>query len=159
LEQHDHFSLALPLFQRWGECTLWVEKQWIASTLVADAQHAGIPIADLIAETDKITRAVPAAGRVHAGRVWFPAETSGCECGGCAPSGAWLDEWCDELASFPDGTHDDQVDTLSYAAKIVTGAWTPPRTDPRPGLDPHERAVAQYARAATGAEYGSDTTR
>lgn len=165
VEQHDHFSLAQPLFAKWGECTLWVEKQWIASTLVADAQNAGIPIADLIADTDKVTRAVPAAGRVHAGRVWFPAQTSGCECGNCPDNvmrdgvrvdGVWLDEWCDELAQFPSGPHDDQVDTLSYAAKIVTGAWTPPKNEPRPGLDPHERTVAQYARSAVGDDDGID---
>ena len=150
VEQHDHFALAQPLFDRWGECTLFVEKQWIASTLVKDAQAAGIPIADLHADTDKVTRAIPAAGRVHAGRVWFPAETSGCECGNCKPEGRWLDEWCDELASFPDGTHDDQVDTLSYAAKIVTGEWTPSKTEPRRGLDPHERAVTLAASSAIG---------
>ena len=96
---------------------------------------------------------MPAAGRVHAGRVWFPAETSGCECGYCEPDGVWLDEWCDELASFPSGgKHDDQVDTLSYAAKIVTGEWTPPRTEPRRGLDPHERAVALAASSAIGGQ-------
>jgi hypothetical protein len=55
------------------------------------------------------------------------------------------------LASFPDGTHDDQVvDTLSYAAKIVTGEWTPRRTEPRRGLDPHERAVTLAASSAIG---------
>ena len=97
-----------------------------------------------------MTRAIPAAGRVHAGRVWFPAQTSGCECGNCQPEGVWLDEWGDELAQFPNGTHDDQVDTLSYAAKIVTGEWTPPKTPPRPGRDPHERAVQLAASSALG---------
>jgi hypothetical protein len=42
------------------------------------------------------------------------------------------------------------VDTLSYAAKIVTGEWTPPRTELRRGLDPHERAVSLAASSAIG---------
>jgi predicted phage terminase large subunit-like protein len=148
--QHDHFSLAGPLFERWGECPLYVERHFFASTLVADAQAAGIPVAEVTADTDKITRAVPAAGRVHAGRAWFPAETSGCTCGNCEPAGVWLDEWCDELASFPTGTHDDQVDTFSYAARILTAEWTPPTTPPRHGVDPHERAINLAAGSATG---------
>ncbi|MGH3188313.1 MAG: hypothetical protein ACRDPY_13250 [Streptosporangiaceae bacterium] len=43
----------------------------------------------------------------------------------------WLDEWYDELASFPSGDHDDQADTLSYAARVQTAEWTPPTTQPR----------------------------
>lgn len=147
--QHDHFALAEPLFERWGQCPLYVERHFFATTLVTDAQAAGIPVAEVTADTDKITRAVPAAGRVHAGRAWFPAETSGCSCGNC-PDGKWLDEWCDELASFPTGTHDDQVDTLSYAARILTAEWTPPTTQPRRGVDPHERAVNLAASSSTG---------
>jgi hypothetical protein len=36
------------------------------------------------------------------------------------PRGAsWLAEWEEELLAFPNGTHDDQVDTLAYAAREV----------------------------------------
>jgi predicted phage terminase large subunit-like protein len=138
VEEHDHFAMARPLFARWGECPLYVEKSYYAKTIVKDAIDAGVPVAEVIADKDKVTRAIPAAGRVHAGRVWFPAE---------AP---WLDEWTDELASFPDGTHDDQADCLAYAARVLTMEWTPARTPPRPGLSPHERAVADAFGSATG---------
>lgn len=136
--EHDHFGLVSPLRTRWGLDQVFVESGWFSTTLVADARDAGVPIAPLMADTDKVTRAVPAAGRVHAGRVWFPAE---------AP---WLDVWCDELALFPQGTHDDQVDTLSYAARVITAQWSPAKPPPRPGLNPHQRAVAEAHRAATG---------
>ena len=65
--QHDHFGLAEPLFERWGQCQLYVERHFFATTLVTDAQAAGIPVAEVVADTDKVTRAVPAAGRVHSG--------------------------------------------------------------------------------------------
>jgi len=138
VDQHDHFRIADPLIRRWGLGVLYVERGFFASTLVKDARDAGYPVAELRADTDKITRAIPAAGRVHAGRVWFPAE---------AP---WLDDWTDELAAFPNGAHDDQVDTLSYAALVVTNQWTKASSPERPGLSPHERAIAAAYASATG---------
>lgn len=147
--QHDHFGLARPLFGRWGECQLFVEKSFFSSTLVTDARGAGLPVAEVVADTDKVTRAIPAAARIHSGRVWFPARTEGCTCGNC-PDGVWLDEWCDELAAFPTAKNDDQVDTMSYAARVQTAEWTAPTTQPRPGVDPHERAVNLAARSAIG---------
>ena len=105
--QHDHFGLAEPLFERWGQCQLFVERHFFATTLITDAQAAGVPVAEVTADTDKVTRAIPAAARVHSGRVWFPAAAE------------WLDTWTSELAEFPSGSHDDQVDTLSYAARVA----------------------------------------
>jgi predicted phage terminase large subunit-like protein len=151
---HDHFTLAEPLARRWGASQMYIEKSWWAATFVTDAKAAGYPVAPLEADTDKVTRAIPAAGRVSAGRVWFPAETSGCSCGGpCSEEGgSWLGEWCDELAAFPRGAHDDQVDTFSYAARVVSAEWVPPgRQPPLPGLTGEERALIEEAhRAATG---------
>jgi len=71
-----------------------------------------------------------------------------------SPDGNWLDEFTSELATFPSGTHDDQVDTLSYAVRVQVADWTPARDDPRPGLSPHERAVVAAASAATGDGHG-----
>ena len=151
IEMHDHFGMVASLETTWRFTTLYVENQWIASSVVRDAQVAGVPVAGLKADADKVTRAVPAAGRIHAGRVWFPAETSGCLCGNC-PGGVWLDEWCDELAAFPQaGTHDDQVDVLAYAARVMTMDWVPAKQQPRPqALTAHERSLRQAADAATG---------
>jgi predicted phage terminase large subunit-like protein len=147
VEMADHFAMVAPLRARWGFDICYVERQFYSKTLVADAQNAGIPVALVDADTDKVTRAIPAAGRVHAGRVWFPAQTAGCECGHC-PDGAWLDEWCDELAAFPTGTHDDQVDTLSYAARIAAAHWLPPAPPPRPRAMPADLAAIDEAYSA-----------
>ncbi len=135
---HEHFALALPLMVRHGIGQVYVESNWWSSTFVSDARDHGIPVALVRADTDKLTRAIPAAGRVHSGKVWFPAEAE------------WLDAWCDELAIFPKGTNDDQVDTLSYAARVQVNEWTPAPTPPRGGLSPSEEAVAAAHRAATG---------
>lgn len=146
---HDHFSLLPPLRYRWGFDQVYVEHQFYSATLVDDAKNAGLGVAEVTADKDKVTRAIPAAGRIHSGKVWFPAETSGCPCGDC-PDGVWLDEWCDELAAFPNGTHDDQVDTFSYAVRVQIADWTPPQTPPRQPMTDHERALHSAHQSATG---------
>jgi predicted phage terminase large subunit-like protein len=135
---HDHFQMAQPLVQRWGDAVLYVERGYFSSTLVKDARNAGIGVAEVVADTDKVTRAIPAAGRVHAGKVWFPADAS------------WLEEWTNELAIFPSGTHDDQVDTLSYAARILVSEWTQPKPPERHRADSTAQAVAAAHSSATG---------
>lgn len=152
---HDHFTMVLPMMQRWNPTMIYVEHNWWAQTFVTDARDKGWAVAPVVADTDKVTRAIPAAGRVHSGRVYFPAETSGCPCGHC-PEGNWLDEWCDELAIFPQGSHDDQVDTLSYAVRVLVHQWTQAPEPPRPGLDPYEQQLAQAQASATGSSSGLD---
>ncbi|MFI2663264.1 phage terminase large subunit [Micromonospora carbonacea] len=123
----DHFAHALPLVERWQLDTLFVEATQHGMTLVREAANAGIPITPLQAEQDKLTRALPASAWCSNGRVWLPA-------------GAWwVKSWVDECAAFPNGAHDDQVDTLAYAVRvaITRAAPAPPppsRADP-PELD------------------------
>jgi len=138
VEDHQHFSLAAPLMARFPGATVYVEHNYWSKTFVKDARNAGVPIAEVLADTDKVTRAVPAAGRVHAGRVHFPAQ---------AP---WIEEWCDELAIFPQGANDDQVDVFSYAARVLVNDWTPAPALPTQPISPWEHAIAAAHSAATG---------
>lgn len=116
MAEAEHWDHVRPLQQRWAADTVFIEQSFISTTLAIDATAAGIPVQPLTADTDKITRALPATSRMRAHRVWFPAGVD------------WLDEWCDELASFPTAAHDDQVDTLSYAARVVSAHWLPAET-------------------------------
>jgi len=152
IADHDHFGMVEGLANTWGFDILYVEQSWWSTTVVQDGRDAGVPVVPLIADTDKVTRAEPAAGQCQAGKVWFPAETSGCPCGNCL-DGVWLDEWLDELAAFPRGTNDDQVDTFSYAARVRSHQWVSPQrrqppAAPRPSAA--EQAIAAAHRAATG---------
>lgn len=133
----DHFSIAAPLLERWGQATVYVERQFYSQTFVSDARNAGWGVAEVVADTDKITRAIPASGRVHAGKVWWPAKA------------AWLEEWEDEIATFPKATHDDQVDTLSYAARVLIHSWTPPPGGQPPAPAPPD-PIGEAHAAATG---------
>jgi predicted phage terminase large subunit-like protein len=52
-------------------------------------------------EKDKVTRLSTQSAKIEAGQIFLPLE---------AP---WLDDFVKELLEFPDGKHDDQVDSLS----------------------------------------------
>lgn len=143
LGEEDHWALAEPLTRIWACPQIYVERGFIGTTLVRDATMAGIRIEPLTADTDKVTRALPATQRLKSHTVLFPAAAD------------WLDEWLDELAEFPTGAHDDQVDSFAYAARIVSAHWTPPSKMPERDPDEIERelrqAVEQRAYAsATG---------
>ena len=68
---------------------------YLRKLLKGKAKVIGVPVS-----VDKVIRAQPLepifeAGHVHVLR------------------GPWLDQWLAELAAFPSGAHDDQVDSLS----------------------------------------------
>jgi predicted phage terminase large subunit-like protein len=145
VEMADHFAMAKPLRDKWRYDVLFVEKQFYSKTLVHDARESGIPVAEVIADTDKLTRAIPAAARLHAGKVWWPHPD-------LAP---WVaKEWEPELLAFDRGTHDDQVDTLSYAARVAAAHWTPPAPPSRPPRVPELEQIASAYSAATGNGHG-----
>lgn len=120
LEEADHFGLVRPLAERWDTREVYVEKGFIGSTLVIDATRAGMRVSPVTPDKDKVTRALPAVNRVRAHRVWLPAGAD------------WLGDWIAELAEFPSGAHDDRVDTLSYAARVMAAHWLEPENRPTP---------------------------
>ena len=56
---------------------------------------------------DKVTRAMRVSARAEAGDI-------------CLVQGAWISPFLDELEMFPEGAHDDQVDTLEGAYDALT---------------------------------------
>ncbi|HLL69005.1 MAG TPA: phage terminase large subunit [Micromonosporaceae bacterium] len=122
----NHFDLVRPLAARWRVDTAFVEATQHSMTLTAEATRSGLHVTPLKAETDKFSRALPYSARASAGRVWLPAGAS------------WLEEWVSEHASFPNGSHDDQVDVGSYAVRVAVTKWVPPvpkPAAPRPAED------------------------
>lgn len=76
---------------------------------------AGYDVKACPATKDKVTRAKPFSSQAEAGNVYLV-------------KGPWNDEYMDELESFPDGKHDDQVDASSGAFNDLceggTGTFT-----------------------------------
>ena len=88
-----------------------IEDKTFGSTLLAKARREGrrgkVMFRPLEADTDKETRAQPAATLSTQGQLLFPEG---------AP---WLEDAKHELLVFPNGKHDDIVDTISYGAIMV----------------------------------------
>lgn len=78
------------------------------SLVQASRRHASFLVRELDADTDKYTRAIPASSIAKGGQLYIPRDA------------VWLTDWKDEHTSFPNGGHDDQVDTTSYAAIVHT---------------------------------------
>ena len=63
-------------------------------------------------EGDKQVRLFVESAKFEQGRVWFPKQ---------AP---WLQIFLEELLSFPDSRHSDQVDSISQALGYKPSGWT-----------------------------------
>ena len=82
-------------------------------TLLSDTMLAGLTFIPLPVHADKITRALPVIARCEQGKL-------------AIVRGSWNKEFLDELASFPESKHDDQVDALSASMVMLsqkTGGW------------------------------------
>jgi predicted phage terminase large subunit-like protein len=97
-------KMALELWQEWEPDTLIVEKRAAGAPLIYEMRKMGIPLSEFTPGkgNDKISRVNAISDLFASGVVWCP-ETR------------WAEEVMDELASFPNGDHDDLVDSSSQA--------------------------------------------
>jgi predicted phage terminase large subunit-like protein len=82
-----------------------VEEFGFGLGVVQELNKKGLPIHRLRADKDKVSRALVAVARYEEHRVYHPRRAH------------WLSDWEDELLAFPNAAHDDQVDTVAYAAR------------------------------------------
>jgi len=95
---------AYEMWKEWEPDTLIVEKKAAGSPLIYELRKIGIPLEEYTPSkgSDKIARVNAISDMFASGIVWCP-ETR------------WADELIEELASFPNGDHDDLVDSTSQA--------------------------------------------
>lgn len=147
IEETDHWGLIRPLRERWAADAVFVESRMFGTTMVIDATRSGVPVVELKADTDKVTRALPATARADAGRLWLPS------------AGDAVGDVVDELLAFPNAVHDDYVDIVAYAARVAAAHWLPMETAVR--ADSRASAyddgpIGQAYAAATGGSAGLD---
>jgi predicted phage terminase large subunit-like protein len=71
-------------------------------------RETSLPLIPVKVDTDKISRAYSITPTIESGRVFLPK---------AAP---WLHDFIEELSAFPNGEHDDQVDSLTQALHKLT---------------------------------------
>jgi predicted phage terminase large subunit-like protein len=108
VEGPDILPPARTLCRRW-KCPIWMEKAGFQLSMIQTARRKGFPVRELIADKDKLARAIMATPLMEAGGFWLPESAS------------WLADYESELLTFPNGKHDDQVDVTAYAAQLAFG--------------------------------------
>lgn len=99
---HQVLQLVQSQASRWGPVSIAIEAvQYQAAVVQELLRTTSLPVVAVRPDRDKLTRALPLIARYEQGLVWH------------APS--LPREFEDELLSFPEGEHDDQVDALVYA--------------------------------------------
>lgn len=107
--------------------------------VIQEARRRGLTVKSLYPDRDKITRAIPAGIRMEAQQVFFPMAAK------------WLADFENELLTFPNGSHDDMVDCLAYAALEVSkrggsGVETTDRRNEREAREAATRASKDRER-------------
>jgi len=119
LEFPELKQVAQEFYQEWNPDVLLIEKRAAGAPLIYELRAMGIPISEYTPSkgNDKIARVNAVSPLFESGMVWCP-ETR------------WADELMDELASFPNGDHDDLVDSSTQALiRFRQGGFLPIPTD------------------------------
>ena len=92
------------LYLEWEPDSLIIEKRASGAPLIYELRQMGIPLSEYTPSkgSDKIARVNAVSDLFHSGFVWCPQTR-------------WADEVMEECASFPNGDHDDIVDSMSQA--------------------------------------------
>jgi predicted phage terminase large subunit-like protein len=88
--------------EQWRPTAVLVEDKASGQSLVQELKRdTNLPIIAVKVDTDKITRAAAVTPLVEAGKVLLPQ------------AAGWLDDYLDELSTFPASVHDDYVDSTT----------------------------------------------
>lgn len=94
------------LARKYGASSVLIEdkasgQQLIQSLRANDSEEYDFAIIGIMPRYDKITRLMLCSPLFEQGRILVPESAS------------WLNAWEEELAAFPDGKHDDQIDSMT----------------------------------------------
>lgn len=97
-------QIAFDEYKFWDPDTVIVEAKASGLPLTQELRNSGIPVVNFTPSrgNDKVTRVHSVSPLFEAGMVWAPDET-------------WADELIEEVAAFPNGEHDDLVDSMTQA--------------------------------------------
>jgi hypothetical protein len=95
---------AKEMYMEWEPDTLIIEKKAAGAPLIYELRQLGIPLQEYTPSkgSDKIARVNAISDMFASGFVWCPATR-------------WAEEVMEECAAFPNGEHDDIVDSTSQA--------------------------------------------
>jgi predicted phage terminase large subunit-like protein len=114
VEYPDLQRMAVQQYEKWKPTRVLIEDKASGQSLVQSLRRSTrLPIVPVKPEGDKVLRANRVTGFLDAGRLELPQ------------SAGWLDDFIDEVITFPNGAHDDQVDAFVYALSHLTSKAMP----------------------------------
>jgi predicted phage terminase large subunit-like protein len=122
-------EIALQQYQYWEPETVIIEAKASGTPLTHELRNMGIPVVNFTPSrgNDKMSRVHSISPLFEAGMIWYPDEK-------------WAEEVIEECAAFPNGQHDDLVDSTTQAlmryrqgnfVQIPTDDWEEDDGDPK----------------------------
>jgi predicted phage terminase large subunit-like protein len=116
MEYPELKRVAINHAEAWAVDALLIEDKASGQSLIQDLRRESkLPVIAIQPQGDKVTRASVVSPTVEAGRVILPKQAQ------------WLSDFEDEIFSFPNAAHDDQVDSVSQFL-----AWAKNKADAQP---------------------------
>jgi predicted phage terminase large subunit-like protein len=96
------------LAEQYNPNAILIEDKASGQSLIQELRsETSLPIRAVRADSDKVTRAHAVTPLIEAGRVFLPEDA------------AWLADYLEELSAFPNGLHDDAVDSTTQALNYL----------------------------------------
>ena len=96
------------LAERWNPNAILVEDKASGQSLIQELKNStALPLIPVNVDRDKQTRAQAVTPLIEAGKVFLPQ------------SAPWVSDFVEEMASFPNGVHDDVVDATTQALNYL----------------------------------------
>jgi len=97
----------IALHEAYGSSRVLIENRGSGISLLQElSMESRVPVKKFTPMVDKISRMAACCGFIESGHVWLPH------------SAPWLNDYLTELAQFPNGKYDDQVDSTSQALEF-----------------------------------------
>jgi predicted phage terminase large subunit-like protein len=135
---------AVDVYKKWEHfadrrAEVVVEDGGSGTALVQNLREYNIRAWPMRSDGDKVMRMSAQSAKIEAGQVFLPHGAK------------WLDEFRNEVLAFPDGKHDDQVDSMSQALKYISVRRGPIVVDGRGNILPAgvTRPISTEFHAAT----------
>jgi predicted phage terminase large subunit-like protein len=106
MEGPDQPDLIKKMWRTHNPTLIGIESTAYQLSLVQALMRDGLPVLKLHADKDKVSRFIPAGNDYKNGLIFHPRHAS------------WVSNAETQLLNFPNASHDDYVDTCSYAAKM-----------------------------------------
>jgi predicted phage terminase large subunit-like protein len=99
------------LQKKYNPDSIIIEDKASGQSLIQEMRRGNVPVIAYKPERDKVARANAASVVLQNGRVWVRLNRR------------FTEEFLDECKAFPNGAHDDMVDTFAQAVLFIRDGW------------------------------------